>query len=186
MTPNPAPQDPTRPLLACFRLGRDQFALPASLVREVHSRFEVHSVPGAPSHIRGLVNLRGQIVTVIDLAAMLELKPGGGSEARHLVVLRSRSEFRGSEPDGEALSEERVGWVVDRLGDVEAPSEAALEPAPASVGDAARSLLAGVWRAETGSIGVLKLAEVLACAEDRAQASADSSRSRAAVEAAPW
>ncbi|MEQ8768231.1 MAG: chemotaxis protein CheW [Planctomycetota bacterium] len=63
-----------RPLLT-FRLGPETFALEASRVREVLSGRAVCRVPGAPRVLRGVVNLRGGFVTVIDTCQMLSLPP---------------------------------------------------------------------------------------------------------------
>jgi purine-binding chemotaxis protein CheW len=70
-----------------FRLDATRYALPLSAVREVVVLPEpVVRVPNAPPAVRGVVNLRGRVVTVVDFATLLEL-PGSSSPPRKLVLL---------------------------------------------------------------------------------------------------
>jgi purine-binding chemotaxis protein CheW len=50
-----------------FRIGRETFGLPISLVREIVRVPEITSVPNAPDYIEGVINLRGRIIPVVDL-----------------------------------------------------------------------------------------------------------------------
>jgi purine-binding chemotaxis protein CheW len=70
-----------------FRLDATRYALPLSAVREVVVLPEpLVRVPRAPPAVRGVVNLRGRVVTVVDFATLLEL-PGPSSPPRKLVLL---------------------------------------------------------------------------------------------------
>ncbi|MGH9869482.1 MAG: chemotaxis protein CheW [Candidatus Polarisedimenticolia bacterium] len=63
----------TRPRASCVRFALDgqSFGLPLDQVREITAVQRVHPVPFAPPHILGLINLRGQVVTLLDVAAIL-------------------------------------------------------------------------------------------------------------------
>jgi purine-binding chemotaxis protein CheW len=50
-----------------FRIGRETFGLPISIVREIVRVPEITSVPNAPNYIEGVINLRGRIIPIIDL-----------------------------------------------------------------------------------------------------------------------
>ncbi|MGB6979711.1 MAG: chemotaxis protein CheW, partial [Candidatus Acidiferrales bacterium] len=50
-----------------FRVGRETFGLPISLVREIVRVPEITAVPNAPDYIEGVINLRGRIIPVVDL-----------------------------------------------------------------------------------------------------------------------
>ena len=50
-----------------FRIGRETFGLPISIVREIVRVPEITSVPNAPDYIEGVINLRGRIIPVVDL-----------------------------------------------------------------------------------------------------------------------
>jgi len=53
--------------LVGFRVGRETFGVPISMVREIVRVPEITAVPNAPEHIEGVINLRGKIVPVVDL-----------------------------------------------------------------------------------------------------------------------
>lgn len=58
----------------CFSLGKEKFAMPLLQVKEVIANTETTNIPQAASHFRGIMNLRGQVISVIDLR--LKLKVG--------------------------------------------------------------------------------------------------------------
>lgn len=99
-------------------------------VQEVLRYHEMTVVPRAPHCVQGLINLRGQIVTAIDLRTRLGL-PARSAEALPMnVVLRSRDEV--------------VSLLVDDIGDVIDTSGHVLEPAPVTLPEEVRRVLHGV------------------------------------------
>lgn len=99
-------------------------------VQEVLRYHDMTVVPRAPESVHGLINLRGQIVTAIDLRTRLGLPPRGPGELPMNVVFRSR--------------DETVSLLVDDIGDVIDTSGHVLEPAPVTLPGAVRSVLHGV------------------------------------------
>jgi purine-binding chemotaxis protein CheW len=104
-----APEEEQRWLLVSASGHR--FALPVAPVREVIPARRCTRIPGAPVSVSGLLNLRGRILTVVDLATRLDL-PAHRSTGRRVVVLRHADRVVGLEvdevlriaslPDGEA------------------------------------------------------------------------------------
>lgn len=77
-----------------FRVDRERYALPLPAVREVvvpPARFT--SVPRAPPAVRGVMNLRGRVVTVVSLAALLELPVADSGEGRVVLLDRRRRDL---------------------------------------------------------------------------------------------
>ncbi|HVV36324.1 MAG TPA: chemotaxis protein CheW [Acidimicrobiales bacterium] len=99
-------------------------------VQEVLRFHEMTHVPQAHEAITGLINLRGQIVTAIDLRHRLGLAPRPEGETPMNVVVRSRDEV--------------VSLLVDDIGDVIDTEGAAVMPVPATVPPAVRDVLVGV------------------------------------------
>lgn len=99
-------------------------------VQEVLRFHEMTHVPQAPEAVFGLINLRGQIVTAIDLRHRLGLAPRPEDESPMNVVVRSRDEV--------------VSLLVDDIGDVIDTEGAAVMPVPATVPPAVRDVLVGV------------------------------------------
>jgi purine-binding chemotaxis protein CheW len=78
-----------------FRLERDRYALPLSAIREVVEAPELFTrVPRTPKSVRGVINLRGRVVTVVDLRALMGLETTPTSTASKVVLLdRGRREL---------------------------------------------------------------------------------------------
>jgi purine-binding chemotaxis protein CheW len=103
-------------------------------VQEVIRYQEMTRVPLAPGVIGGLINLRGQIVTAVDLRQRLDLSPRASGEFPMNVVVRT---------DDGAMS-----LLVDDIGDVVEVDEQTFEGAPDTLAGVARELIRGVYKLE--------------------------------------
>ncbi len=101
-------------------------------VQEVFRYQEMTQVPLAPGVVEGLINLRGQIVTALDMRRRLNLKPRTGGEKPMNAVVRTE--------------EGAVSLLVDEIGDVLDVQADAFEPPPDNLPPAARDLLRGVYK----------------------------------------
>jgi len=70
-----------------FRVGRETFGLPISIVREIVRVPDITSVPNAPDYIEGVINLRGRIIPVVDLRKRFGEKVGEPSKKNRVVVV---------------------------------------------------------------------------------------------------
>jgi purine-binding chemotaxis protein CheW len=117
--------------LCTFYLDGLLFGVGVEQVQEVIRYQEMTPVPLAPSAIRGLINLRGQIVTAIDLRRRLELPDGDSGRLPMNVVIRTA--------DG------LVSLLVDEIGDViDVDSDSCHDP-PMTLSGAARELIRGAY-----------------------------------------
>lgn len=118
-----------------FAVGGLLLGVDVLRVQEVIRHQPMTAVPLAPPDVRGLINLRGQIVPAIDLRRRLGLPPAAAGAAPPTnVVIRTA--------DGPA------SLLVDEIGDVVSPAADTLEPPPATLGGSARELVAGVYKLE--------------------------------------
>jgi purine-binding chemotaxis protein CheW len=69
-----------------FRIGRETFGVPISLVREIVRVPEITSVPNAPDYIEGVINLRGKIIPVVDLRKRFREIVGEPNKKNRIVV----------------------------------------------------------------------------------------------------
>ncbi len=118
-----------------FLLDGHLFGVDVASVQEVLKQQDITPVPLASREVAGLINLRGQIVTTLDLRTRLGLPvraPGSHSVS---VVVRSG--------DGATVS-----LVVDQIGDVLEADDATLEPPPDTVPADVRDLVAGICKLE--------------------------------------
>lgn len=111
------------------------FGVPVSAVQEVLRYQPLTVVPSAPEAIQGLINLRGQIVTAVDLRCRLGLPPRPDDALPMNVIVRSRGEV--------------VSLLVDDIGDVITVDTSPrggleLEPAPANVPSVIQDVVSGV------------------------------------------
>jgi len=109
------------------------FGIDVLQVQEVLRYQEMTGVPLAPAVIEGLINLRGQIVTAIDMRRRLKLRARAEGETPMNAVVRTK--------EGAAVS-----LLVDEIGDVVEVDLETFEPAPDNVNPAARDLLQGVYK----------------------------------------
>jgi purine-binding chemotaxis protein CheW len=115
-----------------FRLAGHEFGVDVRRVQEVIRYQQVTRVPLAPPVVEGLINLRGQIVTALDLRRRLEL-PERAAEALPMnVVVRT--------DDG------AVSFLVDDIGDVVDVDDTTFERAPETLQGVARRLILGVYK----------------------------------------
>jgi purine-binding chemotaxis protein CheW len=130
-----------------FSLGDLFMGVDVQCVQEVIRYQEMTSVPLAQDAIRGLINLRGQIVTAIDLREQLELERSDSDELPMNVVIRTH--------DGVA------SLLVDEIGDVLDINDQNFEPTPETIRGAARRLISGVYKLEDRLMLVLDPAKAI-------------------------
>ena len=136
-----------RKQFSTFLVDRLLFGVEVEQVQEVIRYQEMTRVPLAPPVVKGLINLRGQIVTAIDLRRRLGLRERPDSDLPMNVVIRHN--------DG------AVSFLVDEIGDVIEVEEESFELAPGTVAFQARELIQGVYKLKTAILIVLRTEKVL-------------------------
>jgi len=124
-----------------FYLDGLLFGVDLQGVQEVIRHLEMTQVPLAPGVVRGLINLRGQIVTAIDLRQRLGLKPPAAGALPMNVVVRSE--------DG------AVSLLVDEIGDVAEVEESTFERPPETLTGPVRAIILGVYKLDGRLLHVL-------------------------------
>ncbi|MCK6448008.1 MAG: chemotaxis protein CheW [Planctomycetes bacterium] len=117
-----------------FHLGDLYFGVEVQKVQEVLRFQEMTAVPLAHDVVAGLINLRGQIVTAIDLRRRLALPPRTPDARPMNVVLHT--------DDG------AISLLVDEIGDVVEVEDGLFEPPPETLRGIARELVGGVYKLE--------------------------------------
>lgn len=70
-----------------FALAYERYALASAFVREVHPLRDITVLPGTPAFLAGIVNVRGQIVSVVDLKRLFDLPPRGLTDLNKVIIL---------------------------------------------------------------------------------------------------
>lgn len=130
-----------------FRVANDLYGVPVNVVQEVLNPQRIAKTPKAPPDIAGLLNLRGQIVTAVDLRTYFDLPPLDGEKEPMNVVVRYRDEW--------------FSLLVDEVGEVVDVGKTRMDPVPHSLAATRRGVLQGVLRLEDALLVVLEVSAIL-------------------------
>ena len=130
-----------------FRVGAETFGVPITYVHEIVRVPAITSVPDAPEFVEGVINLRGKIVSVVDLRKRFgETKVDPHKKNRVIVV----------ESDGKL-----VGLIVDSASEVMRIPNADIEPPPSVLQNSESSYVTGVGKLQNRLIILVDLKRVL-------------------------
>lgn len=132
---------------ATFHLNSELFGINILQVQEIQLPQQVTAVPRVPSHIKGLISLRGQIVTLVDLRKRLRMDESQPIEDPYHIVVKTDSAMACLE--------------VGQIGDVISVPIEEFRPPPESVHEVDRRYLEGVYSMDSGILTLLKITEVL-------------------------
>lgn len=145
LAPLPSPTETLE--IATFYVDDVMMGVPIDQVEEINHHLDITPVPHAPLYVRGLMNLRGEVLTVIDLRAVLNLGPATVRRPCNVVV-----RWRG----------EQIGLMVDAVGDVVRARREDIEPPPANISATEGRLLWGVYKLENAILAILDVERSLA------------------------
>jgi len=145
-----------------FYLDKKHYGIPMMEVQEVMLQQSLTPVPLAPSVVRGLMNLRGNIVLSIDIRRRLGLPESDPTQDSIQIITQG--------PAG------LVGWMVDQMGEVADLDPAAGEIPPGTVPAANRELTQSVFQLESGLLMVLDGQRILEMEQDRLEGIREGSR----------
>jgi purine-binding chemotaxis protein CheW len=77
-----------------FKVNAEQFAVEASKVQSINDMMEITKVPKSEDYIKGLINLRGTIISLLDINLLLDIENGEGGQD-NIIILNLREEFVG-------------------------------------------------------------------------------------------
>ncbi len=132
--------------LICVSIGEHLYAIDIMQVREIRGWTASTPLPHAPPHVLGMINLRGQILPVIDLGSLLGV--GKTTVAPSSVVMVAQ------------IGETVVGLLVDAVCDILMVGENMLQETP-NVGDRVLDFVAGVMTTDQGIVTLLCLDHVM-------------------------
>ena len=130
-----------------FSLARESFAVEIGRVREIIRIPRITWVPGAPRFVRGVINLRGSVVAILDLAAILSLPSPEESPNSRIIIAET--------------GEQVAGMLVDSVSHVAeiAPSE--IEPALRTLDEDQRTYVVAQSNMDGTLIGILDLEQIM-------------------------
>lgn len=133
--------------LIVFRVHKQEFGINIMSVREFRGWTKATPLPGTPSFVRGVVNLRGSVLPIVDLAARLGFPPAEPT-ACHVIIVAQ-------------IGPQIVGIVVDEVSDILNVTSDLIQPTPDVASEMARTFVRGVIAVDQRMINLIALDQVL-------------------------
>jgi len=121
--------------LSCFYLDDTLFGVDINLVQEINEDLTITRVPTSPDYVLGIMNLRGQIVTVIDQAKKIGFNSPGITNDSRVIIVKSQNES--------------IGLLVDRVTEVITVSKGAIDASPSNIKGVHGKFFQGVIQTES-------------------------------------
>lgn len=137
--------------LVTFHVGDEEFGVEILDVREINRMMEITRVPHAPEFVEGVINLRGQVIPVVDLRKRFALGAVERDKNTRIVVVE--------------LGDKVVGFLVDSVSEVLRVPGSLVEPPPPIVGGIDREYIEAVVKLEDRLLILLDLQKLLSRGE---------------------
>lgn len=134
-----------------FLLAGELFAIPILSVQEIRGWEKVSRIPRGPSHVLGVINLRGAVVPVLDVRSRLGMEPREVTPTTVVIVVRI-----GDQPNAPT-----VGCVVDAVSDVANIALDAVRPAPDVCGTIDHHFISGVSTIDDRLVMLIELGRLI-------------------------
>jgi purine-binding chemotaxis protein CheW len=140
--------------LIAFRLGGQEFCVDIMSVRDIRGWTQTTPLPHSPDYVKGVINLRGSVLPVIDLAARLGFRATEPT-ARHVIIVTQ-------------VKNQSVGLLVEAVSDILTINASTIQPTPDVASELARLFMKGVLAIEGRMISLISLDSVLPQSQESA------------------
>jgi len=133
--------------LIAFNIGSQEFCLGTASVREIRGWTPATPLPHAPAFVLGVVNLRGVVLPIVDLALRLGFPPTQPTARHAIIVVEAGPQV--------------AGLLVDGVSDIFTVADGQIQPTPEVAAETAKLYLRGVIAMDGRLIGVIDVANLL-------------------------
>ena len=140
-------QNETAQELTIFQVADISCGLDISDVQEINKHIDITKAYGSPDYVRGIINLRGEIVTVIDLRKKFGMEMEELNENMRVVIVESQGE--------------NIGLLVDRIDDIVLADPKLIEPPPSNVSGVTGEFFTGILKTDDSLITILDIHNLL-------------------------
>jgi len=137
-----------------FRIGAQEFCIDIMSVREIRGWTPATPLPHAPSYVRGVINLRGSVLPIVDLAERLGFPPIEATVRQVIIVVQVGGQI--------------IGLLVDAVSDILTQSTENIQPTPDIATDVVKSFVRGVLAIEGRMIGLVELDGLMSAPAEKA------------------
>ncbi len=129
------------------RVGAQEFCVDIMSVREIRGWTPATVLPHAPSYVRGVINLRGSVLPIVDLAQRLSFADTEATQRHVIIVVQVNAQI--------------VGLLVDSVSEILSHSADAIHPMPDVATDSVKSFVRGMLAVDGRMIGLIILDSIL-------------------------
>jgi purine-binding chemotaxis protein CheW len=133
--------------LISFAIGNDQYGVDIMAVREIKGWAEITPLPGQSEHVRGVLNLRGAIVPIVDLRCRFGQGLTTATPLHIMIIVQ--------------IDDRPIGLLADRVLDIVSLDETEIKPVPRVAQTSHADFLAGLITTESGMIALIDLPRLL-------------------------
>jgi purine-binding chemotaxis protein CheW len=133
--------------LISFRIGAQEFCVDIMEVREIRGWTPATALPQAPAFVRGVINLRGAVLPIIDLGSRLGLGTADPT-ARHVIIVAQ-------------VQNQIVGLLVDAVSDILTVTDDMIQPTPDVASEMVRTFVRGLLAIDGRMVSFISLDRVL-------------------------
>jgi purine-binding chemotaxis protein CheW len=133
--------------LISFRIGDQEFCVNIMEVREIRGWTPATALPQAPAFVRGVINLRGAVLPIVDLGARLGLGTADPT-ARHVIIVAQ-------------VQNQVVGLLVDAVSDILTVTDEEIQPTPDVASEMVRTFVRGLLAIDGRMVSFISLDRVL-------------------------
>lgn len=133
--------------LISFRIGAQEFCVDIMAIREIRGWTAATALPQSPSFVRGVINLRGAVLPIVDLAARLGFESTEANDRNVIIVAQ--------------IGEQVVGLLVDAVSDILTVTDDVIQPTPDVASETAKSFIRGLIAMDGRMISLIGLERVL-------------------------
>jgi len=138
--------------LVVFKLGREEYGVSILQVQEIKRIMDITRVPHSPDYIKGVINLRGSVLPVIDLKNRLSLPPADYTDDTRIIIVR--------------VEDITVGLIVDGVSEVTTLAAENIEPPNNVASGVSAQYLSGVGKQDEKLLILLNLAAIVGVATE--------------------
>ncbi|EKN00127.1 MULTISPECIES: chemotaxis protein CheW [Acidocella] len=133
--------------LIAFRVGRQEFCINVMMVREIRGWTAATTLPRAPRYVKGVINLRGAVLPIVDLATRLGM-PGTEPTARNVIIVVQ-------------LAQRQIGILVDAVSDILTANDNLIQTVPDVTSDLVKGFVKGLLPMDGRMVSLITLDDVL-------------------------
>ena len=137
-----------------FAIGGDQYGVDIMAVREIKGWSDITHLPKQPDYVRGVLNLRGAIVPIVDLRCRFGQGLTQATPLHVFIIVQ--------------IGRQQVGLLADRVSDIVSVERANIKPVPEVEGTRGLGFLSGLVTIDDATVGLIELDSILATAASAA------------------